>query len=345
MSGSGATTTVDPRAAALDHWLRGIDPDFAPASPLGSDASFRRYFRTRRGGVSHVVMDAPPEHEDTGPFLRIATILRELGLRAPAVLAADPLQGFVLLEDLGDQTFTRALAAGVPEADLYRLAAATLRALQTRWSQGSPTRWRDAGTIPPYDRSRLLQEARLLVDWYWPEVRGEPVPPAVRADFEQAWETVLGGMPELPATLVLRDFHVDNLMLLPGATGTDACGLLDFQDAVIGSPAYDLVSLLEDARRDVTPAIVEGILEEMLASGLWPRAAFLHHYRVLGVQRTVKIIGIFTRLARRDRKPAYQVHQPRLWRLLERGLEQPELEPVAAWFWHHFQRDGRPCAR
>lgn len=344
MNGSAATT-LDARAAALDRWLCGIDPGFAPARPLGSDASFRRYFRTRRDGVPHVVMDAPPEHEDTGPFLRIAGILRELGLRAPAVRAADPAQGFVLLEDLGDQTFTRALAAGVAEADLYRLATLTLQALQSRWAERLRASPPDPVAIPPYDRPRLLQEARLLVDWYWPEVRGEAAPASVREGFEQAWEAVLEEMPVLPTTLVLRDFHVDNLMLLPGATGTDACGLLDFQDAVIGSPAYDLVSLLEDARRDVTPAIADGIVEDVLASGPWPRTAFLHHYRVLGVQRTVKIIGIFTRLARRDRKPAYQVHQPRLWRLLDRGLEHPELEPVAAWFRQHFQRDGRPCAR
>jgi len=345
MSSTAPVAAADPRIAAVDRWLQGIQPEFTPVRPLGSDASFRRYFRSQRGSVSHVVMDAPPQHEDVGPFLRIAAILRALGLRAPEVLAADRTQGFLLLEDLGDRTFTRALAEGVPEDELYRLAAATLQQLQMRWAERGDTVAAEAAQIPVYDDDRLLGEARLLIDWYWPELHDAAAPAAVREVFDDAWREVLGRLPEIPTTLVLRDFHVDNLMLLRDSGGRDACGLLDFQDAVIGSPAYDLVSLLEDARRDVSPDIARATLDATLAAGLWPREPFLHHYRVLGVQRTVKIIGIFTRLARRDRKPGYQVHQPRLWRLLERGLQAPELEPVAAWFRQHFRMDGRPCAR
>jgi N-acetylmuramate 1-kinase len=344
MSDIPAALADDPRAIALNRWLRGIDPDFAPARPLGSDASFRRYFRSLRDGTSYVIMDAPPGREDTAPFLRVAGILHDLGLRAPEVLAADRDQGFILLEDLGDRTFTRALAAGVPERDLYRLAALTLRALQSRWPEhGAGSR--AAHALPAYSTDLLLQEARLFIDWYWPEFAGAPAPEAVRDAFGQAWREVLDALPRLPATLVLRDFHVDNLMLLPGRQGTDACGLLDFQDAVLGSPAYDLVSLLEDARRDVSAEVVNETLEATLADSPWSREDLLHHYRVLGVQRTVKIIGIFTRLARRDHKPAYQVHQPRLWRLLDRGLAAPELAPVDAWFRHHFHANGRPCER
>jgi len=345
MSSTAPVAAADPRIAAVDRWLQDIHPEFTPVRPLGSDASFRRYFRSQRGSVSHVVMDAPPEREDVGPFLRIAAILRAIGLRAPEVVAADRAQGFLLLEDLGDRTFTRALADGVPEDELYRLAAATLQQLQMRWAERGDTVAAAAAQIPVYDANRLLDEARLLIDWYWPEVHDAAVPVAVREGFEQAWGEVLVRLPEIPTTLVLRDFHVDNLMLLTDPGGRAACGLLDFQDAVIGSPAYDLVSLLEDARRDVSPDIARVILDATLAAGPWPRDPFLHHYRVLGVQRTVKIIGIFTRLARRDLKPGYQVHQPRLWRLLERGLQAPELEPVAAWFRQHFRVDGRPCAR
>ena len=345
MTGAALATDADPRVSELDRWLQRLDPAFTPARPLGSDASFRRYFRSQRGGVSYVVMDAPPEREDVGPFLRIAAILRRMGLRAPEVLAADRAQGFLLLEDLGDRTFTRALAEGVPEADLYRLAARTLQTLQAQWAARGDALAPEEAQIPAYDKGRLLDEARLLIDWYWPEVHGMPVTDAAREAFDQAWREVFGRLPAMPATLVLRDFHVDNLMLLPDGAEHTACGLLDFQDAVVGSPAYDLVSLLEDARRDVSPDIAQAVLDETLATGLWPRDPFLHHYRVLGVQRTVKIIGIFTRLARRDLKPGYQIHQPRLWRLLERGLRAPELAPVANWFGQHFQADGRPCAR
>lgn len=335
---------ADPRAEALNRWLQQLDPGFALARPLGADASFRRYFRTRRNDTPFVVMDAPPTHEDTGPFLRIASVLQTLGLRAPRILDADPDQGFILMEDLGDQTFTRALAAGVPEADLYPLAAETLAALQSRWRTQEADLAR-AAALPVYDTDRLLQEVRLFVDWYWPKVHGADAAPETRADFEQSWRSVLEAMPALPDTLVLRDFHVDNLMLLQGGEGVAACGLLDFQDAVAGSPAYDLVSLLEDARRDVSAPIAERILDTVLAEGPWPAPEFLHHYRVLGTQRTVKIIGIFTRLERRDRKPGYQVHQPRLWRLLDRGLRYPELAPVSDWFRRHFHPDGQPCGR
>jgi aminoglycoside/choline kinase family phosphotransferase len=336
--------TTDPRARALNGWLQQRHPGFAPPQPLGADASFRRYFRTRRGDTPFVVMDAPPTHEDIRPFLRIASVLHELGLRAPRILDTDPEQGFILMEDLGDQTFTRALAAGVPETDLYTLAARVLAALQSRWSEREAT-LAPAAALPLYDTGLLLREARLFIDWYWPKVHGADAEPETRADFEQAWGSVLEAIPELPTTLVLRDFHVDNLMLLRGGEGVAACGLLDFQDAVAGSPAYDLVSLLQDARRDVSAPIAERILDATLVEGSWPAAEFLHHYRVFGAQRTVKIIGIFTRLERRDHKPGYQVHQPRLWRLLDRGLRYPELAPVADWFRRHFHPDGQPCGR
>lgn len=340
------TASPDARASALDRWLRELHPDFSPAQPMGNDASFRRYFRSRRDHTSYVVMDAPPEREDTGPFLRVASLLHRLGLRAPKVLAVDRNRGFLLLEDLGDQTFTHALASGVSEPELYRLAASTLVTLQSRWP-GLDDASRLAPALAAYDTELLLREARLFVDWYWPEAHGNPAPAEVRGHFEHAWRTVLDAMPALPATLVLRDFHVDNLMLLSGDAnrGTDACGLLDFQDAVLGSPAYDVVSLLEDARRDVSPGVVAETRARVVAESPWPTDVFLHHYHVLGAQRTVKIIGIFTRLARRDHKPAYQIHQPRLWRLLSAGLEHPELAPVERWFRHHFDNSGRPCTR
>ncbi|AHE99495.1 aminoglycoside phosphotransferase family protein [Thioalkalivibrio paradoxus] len=343
MNAAAIEPRPDPRADALNHWLREIDPGFAPAWPLGSDASFRRYFRSRRGDQSVVIMDAPPEREDIGPFLQVAGILHALGLRAPRILASDPARGFLLLEDLGDRTFTRALAAGASESALYRLAADTLHALQLRWAQQGPGL--EPSGLPAYGPELLLREVRLFVDWYWPEAWGHAAEPALRSEYEQAWHETLAALPELPPTLVLRDFHVDNLMLLADGQGVESCGLLDFQDAVLGSPAYDLVSLLEDARRDVSPQVQEALLDAALATGPWPRAAFLHHYRVLGVQRTVKIIGIFTRLARRDGKPGYQVHQPRLWRLLDRGLRAQEVAPVARWFRSHFDRAGQPCAR
>ncbi|WP_018174905.1 aminoglycoside phosphotransferase family protein [Thioalkalivibrio sp. ALJ9] len=324
--------TPDARAQSLQHWLDTLPGAFEDLRLLRADASFRRYFRARRDGVSVVIMDAPPEREATEPFVRIARLLEGLGLRPPRVLEHEPDSGFVLLEDLGDRTFTRALAEGANEWPLYQRALDTLATLHQRW----PEQGR-ADHIPPYDRERLLAETALYADWYWPRLRGHAMPEAMRAEFDAAWHQVLEALPGLPDALVLRDFHVDNLMLPPG--DEQACALLDFQDAVIGSPAYDVVSLLEDARREVSADTVARGLEHYLANADMPRASFMAHYHVLGIQRTVKILGIFVRLAERDGKPRYLEHLPRLHRLLEQGLRHPELGPVARWFAAHAARE------
>lgn len=304
---------------------------------LAADASFRRYFRLFKGEDSRVLMDAPPDREDPKPFIAIAKLLEELGLNAPKVLHYDLLRGLVLLTDLGDQTFTRALAAGANEQSLYRLGTDTLLSLQTRWRE-------DLGAgIPPYSDEVLLREALLLTEWAWPALHGKDCPQTVENDYRQAWQRVFSQRPAgLGTTLVLRDFHVDNLMLLEGQVGVQACGLLDFQDALIGSPAYDLVSLLRDARRDVTPGLRDELLQVFKDKrpDLNP-SALECDYWILGAQRTAKIIGIFTRLSRRDGKHHYLAHMPRLWRLFEEELAQPALTPVADWLAAHWPKELR----
>ncbi|MFO7953590.1 aminoglycoside phosphotransferase family protein [Thioalkalivibrio sp.] len=319
----------DARSKQLAAWLEQQPGTFTDLALLRADASFRRYFRLRRDGESVVLMDAPPEREATGPFVQVARLLESLRLRPPRVLVHDPTAGFVLLEDLGDRTFTRALAEGAGEGALYDRAIDALVQLHRAWPQQAAK----APALPAYDTPRLLDEAALFADWYWPEHRGTPMEPTQRAAFLEAWRETLEGLPALDDTLVLRDFHVDNLMLPPGEDRS--CAVLDFQDAVIGSPAYDVVSLLEDARREVSPATVERGLDRYFAGTSRDRVAFTRHYRVLGVQRTIKILGIFVRLARRDAKPRYLEHLPRLHRLLAEGLTHADLEPVAAWFGHH----------
>lgn len=298
---------------------------------LAADASFRRYDRLTRGSECAVLMDAPPPQENAKIFHHIAECLLDIGLSAPRPLAMDAEAGFLLLEDFGDRTFTRALKEGADEAELYRLATDTLVALHQRWGA------EDAG-LPPYDAERLLAEAALLVDWYLPAMTGKATPPAQRESYLAAWREVLPVMlpdpKSVPHKLVLRDYHVDNLMVLAGREGIARCGLLDFQDAVIGPITYDLVSLLEDARRDVSPEVVT----EMLAryqDALRPqidRWAFAASYSALGAQRNAKIIGIFTRLSRRDGKHGYLQHVSRVWRLLEGDLHHQALAPVRAWF-------------
>jgi len=294
---------------------------------LAADASFRRYDRLTRGAEHAVLMDAPPPQENAKIFHHIAQCLLALDLSPPRPLAMDPEAGFLLLEDFGDRTFTRALAEGADEAELYRLATDTLIALHQRWGA------EDAG-LPPYDAERLLAEAALLVDWYLPAMTGRDTPDAQRESYLAAWREALPAMLSVPQKLVLRDYHVDNLMVLEGREGIARCGLLDFQDAVIGPISYDLVSLLEDARRDVSPAVAKEMLaryQNAMQPVLDPQA-FAASYFALGAQRSAKIIGIFTRLSRRDGKHVYLRHIPRVWRLLEGDLQHPALAPVKDWF-------------
>ena len=328
---------LSPRARAMEEFLAASAWAGAAPAPLAADASYRSYYRLRRGGDSVVVMDAPPPQEDVGPYVAVAAILRELGLSAPAVLAEDRVRGFLLIEDFGDDTYTRLLQRGADEPTLYTLAIDALVALQRETAgAGVPG-------LPPYDEARLLAEAVLLVDWYWPAVFAEPPPAAVREEYLALWRSVLpfAGEPFRP-TLVLRDFHVDNLMLLPERLDVRRCGLLDFQDAVVGPLAYDLVSLLEDARRDVSEGLGQAMTERYLnAFPELDRKDFTRAAAILAAQRNCKILGIFTRLWRRDGKPAYLGHIPRLWRLVEHDLRHPALSGIARWFDRHLPAAAR----
>jgi aminoglycoside/choline kinase family phosphotransferase len=315
------------RQAAMADFLAASGwPGIAPVS-LAGDASFRRYYRLRDGARRIVLMDAPPPMEDVRPYVAVAAILRGLGLSAPKIHAEDAARGFLLIEDFGDDVYTRLLTAGADEVALYALAIDTLVALHRAVAaSGLPS-------LPAYDEQRLLDEAALLIDWYAPSVLGAPLPAAARDDYLARWRKILPQAALPAATLVLRDYHVDNLMLLPGRPNVQACGLLDFQDAVVGPASYDLVSLLEDARRDVPAALRLLMTERYLAAfpGL-DRAGFMRSAAILAAQRNAKIIGIFTRLWRRDGKPAYLPHIARVWRLLDDDLaREPALAPIADW--------------
>ncbi len=301
----------------------------AARRPLAGDASFRRYERLSLDERRAVLMDAPPPEEDVNAFHRVERLLLSLGLSAPRALAVNQAEGLMLLEDLGDRTFTRALAEGDDERALYELAVDVLIHLHL----AADAKALAAAPLPDYDDDRLLQEALLLTDWYLPALSGAATPAAVRDAYVEAWRSVFPLARRVPPTLVLRDYHVDNLMVLEGRPGVAGCGLLDFQDAVIGPRSYDLVSLLEDARRDIPVGLIAAMLARYLAA--FPEtdpAAFQASYAILGAQRSAKIIGIFTRLCRRDGKDLYLRHIPRVWRLMEGDLTAPELAPVKAWF-------------
>ncbi|MBP5858699.1 phosphotransferase [Marivibrio halodurans] len=326
------------RIAEIERFLAGAGWEGAAHRPLADDASFRRYERVTRGADRAVLMDAPPDREPVAPFLRVARLLRGLGLSAPAILAEDPAHGFLLLEDFGDRTMTRLLAEGEAEAPLYGLALDALIHLH----RGFSTRDAAAADLPRYDMALYLREAALFTDWYWPAVTGRPCPEAARTAYlghvANALEAASGGFD----TLVLRDYHVDNVMRLDGRPGVAACGLLDFQDAVIGPAAYDLVSLFEDARRDVTPAVSQDLMRRYFeAFPTLDPAAFAASYSALGAQRALKILGIFTRLDRRDGKPQYLRHIPRVWGWLEKDLAHPALAGLAGFVADAFPADRR----
>ena len=325
-----------PRLRAMADFLAGCGWNDVVPEPLAGDASFRRYYRLREADRRAVVMDAPPPQENVVPFVAVAALLRDLGFSAPEVMAADRERGFLLLEDFGDDTYTRLIDRGADEEDLYALAVDTLAALQAAVARhGMPD-------LPPYDEARLLAEAALLVDWYMPAALGMPPPAGLRDEYLALWRQVLPQAVLPCPTLVLRDYHVDNLMLLPDRPGVKGCGLLDFQDAVCGPPSYDLVSLLEDARRDVPAGLRRDMTERYLAAfPALDRALFARSAAILAVQRNCKILGIFTRLWRRDGKPHYLVHIPRVWRLLAEDLGHPALAPIAGWLDRHLP----PAAR
>jgi aminoglycoside/choline kinase family phosphotransferase len=304
---------------------------------LAADASFRRYDRISDGDRRAVLMDAPPPKEDVRPFLMLARHLVGLGYSAPRVLAEDSSVGFLLLEDLGDATFTRLLDSGEDENALYLMATDLLIDLHRRpMDQAVPV------GCPDYDDARLLDEASLLTEWYLPQILGAPVSAAASTDYLDLWKIALGGARAVPESLVLRDYHVDNLMRVDGREGTAACGLLDFQDAVRGPVTYDLVSLIEDARRDVSPAVADSVMEHYLAAfPALDRDDFARSLAVLGAQRHAKVIGIFTRLCVRDGKADYLRHIPRVWRLLETACSHPSLASIRSWLDSHIPADRR----
>ena len=293
----------------------------AEIRPLAGDASFRRYFRVHRGDETAVLMDAPPEHEDVGPFLAVAGHLLDRGFHPPRPLGIDRDKGLLLLEDFGDDRVGPLLQREPQrEREVYDAAIDILARLA---GQPAPP------DVPLYDDSVMTREVLLFSEWYLPALGIEVDEQAYLSAWRDAWGDVLR-IVEANPVLVLRDYHADNLMVLPGRS---ELGLLDFQDALAGHPAYDLVSLLQDARRDVAPELEEAMIERYCQrANVADRDLFRAHYEVLGAQRNTKILGIFTRLWKRDGKPFYPTMHPRIWTYVERNFAHPAVAPVRDWF-------------
>ena len=327
------------------------------------DASTRSYERLQLGERTALLMNAPPAAESAacppaadaatrrrlgynalarlaGPnmhaFLEVDAALRAAGLSAPEIYRADAAKGFALIEDLGDGLFTRAIPAGADEATLYAAAIDALLALRAAKPRAPNT---SQYAMLSYDRLALETEVGLVTEWYWPFRKDKPAPSSAQADYFAAWSGVLDALSE-PSTIVLRDYHAENLLWLPDRAGPRRVGVIDFQDGLVGHAAYDLVSLLEDARRDVSPGLAEDMIARYCqgagAQGAFDEDTFRRDYAILAAQRNAKILGIFARLIRRDNKPRYHDFLPRVEAHFRRDVERPALAPVKAFFLRHF---------
>ena len=316
------TRPMTDRSATIEEFLQVNGQGRALREKLAGDASVRRYERLTGGIVPAILMDCPPDRLDVRPFLRIATWLRQAGLSAPLIFAADEEAGLVLMEDLGDDLFSRVCARhedDAVETELYGAAVDVLVAMQAL----DPL-----PDLPAYDDEIMLEEAARFTRWYAPDLSDE-----AKANYLDVWRELLPLVRVGPEALVYVDYHADNLLWLEKRSGLDVVGLLDFQDGRLGPPAYDLVSLLEDARRDVRPALAEAMIERYLqARPDLDAAAFRTSYAVLGAQRNCKILGLFSRLAAEEGKTQYLALQARVLAHLQQDLAKSSLAALAAWF-------------
>jgi hypothetical protein len=320
--------------AAASEFLAAHGWGGADIVPLAGDASFRRYFRVVRGDETAVLMDAPPEQEDIGPFLTVAGHLLDRGFSPPRPLAVDRARGLLLLEDFGDdRAGPFVLRHPEKEREVYEAAVDILARLAAL---------RAPEDLARYDEAAMSREVMLFPEWYAPALGIA----ADEASYMESWRAVWAGVLDIVErcpVMVLRDYHADNLMVIPGRA---ELGLLDFQDALAGHPAYDLESLLQgsgryDVSRDLEEAMLQRYCEQ---ANVADPDRFRAHYEILGAQRNTKILGVFTRLWKRDGKTHYLPLQPRVWKYLERNLAHPALAPVRAWFEANVPADKRAAA-
>ena len=310
----------------------------AARAPLPGDAGHRRYLRLTGGPRPALLMDGsgaaavglPSAEADLRAFMAIAAHLRGLGLSAPEVLAADPKAGLLLLEDLGESTHATLLDAGAEPMPLYLAAAETLAALHA--APPPPG-------LPAWEGEAMARAtAATFLDWWWPAALGAEPTEAQRAAFQAAMRAMLAPF-EGAGAFVHRDYFPANLLPLPDRPGPASVGIIDFQDAGHGHPAYDLVSLLQDARRDVPPPVRQAATARYLEArpGL-DREGFEAATAAMAAQRHLRVAALWVRLDRRDKKPHYLRHGPRCWRLLDEALRHPATAPLAAFLDEHVPR-------
>ena len=320
------------RLAEYAAFLTAAGWDGARRQPLAGDASARRYDRVTKaeGSQRAVLMDAPVgTGEEIQPFLGIARFLRDCGFSAPRIYHEDEDTGLILMEDLGDDLYARLCSRDPASETLIYGAAVDLLA--------SLHRFQPPAGLPPYSAAVYADEAKLMVDWYHPAATGKKLSPKHQAEYLKLVSSTTTRFAPDRSVCVLRDYHAENLLWLEDRCGLARVGLLDFQDALLGHPAYDLVSLLEDARRDTSPELRQMMQDRYIRLSQVDRKEFLAAYAALGAQRNLKIIGIFTRLCQRDGKAQYLDMIPRVWAHLANDLRHPCLAELSLFVSLHFQ--------
>lgn len=308
------------RASLRMHFLDRTGWGAARSELVAGDASNRRYDRLTRAGETRILMDAPPDKgEEVQPFLDITAYLRHAGLSAPQVYAQDTKHGFLLIEDLGDDLFARVIKADKTcEISLYEAAVDVLLDLHA----ATPP------DLPRYDARVMTDVACLAFDWYLRGAIGS-VDADARAAFAAAMRAALTPLDTTDPVLIQRDYHAENLIWLPERAGSRRVGLLDYQDAMLGHPAYDLVSVLQDTRRDVSLDLQNRMIDRYLAGSDMQKESFQEAYALLGLQRNLRILGVFARLSLAYGKPHYVDLIPRVWGHIETGLSHPAAVEIA----------------
>lgn len=289
-----------------------------------ADASPRQYYRLE--GRSLLLMEDPTDPVGFAAYLRLSAHLNDLGLSAPRVIAADPAEGLALIEDFGDATYANALADGREEGALYRLAVDALLHLHND-PRGAKV------DQPHYDLQVILDELAIFAEWFGPAVAPDLDAADFARDWQALWQLALAPVGGRFDTLIMRDFHVDNLMLLDAREGVARCGLLDFQDGALGPCEYDLMSLLQDARRDLSPGLEQALLARYLENApdhLGRPEDIRRRYHLLAAQRHARILGVFVRLCQRDGKPRYLTWIPRVLRQFRTALTEANLTEISA---------------
>ena len=328
---------ADPRLQKLERWIAGLPgPPVERIAPASADASFRRYFRVHRGDGTQIAMDAPPERESLDAWLRVVRILAATGVHVPPVIAVDAEQGFVLIGDLGRHHYLEALGHGADPEALYSDAIDALVRLQS----GDATA---VAELPPYDRELLMRELELFPEWFVSRHLALSPDDGERALITAAFDWLCDEALAQPVVLVHRDYHSRNLLVSPGGNP----GIVDFQDAVRGPISYDLVSLLKDCYvvwpKKRLLAWLDSYREMAVAAGLdvgRDRAEFLRWFDRMGLQRHLKVLGIFARLWHRDGKSGYLVDLPRV---LDYTLEVTAATPELADFDAYLRRQVVPA--